>query len=402
MPVTNITTTLAILLRIPRNVLLELGNKWPRIINTQPPVKPNISQRQWNKQVLQQFAMLKDQKSSKRTVIAKIIELWPQGLNLLQLSQLDCQLIVDKPNTFSWILSIVKDSKGKEILLHLDPKKLLASLARDLNYVFMSHIYVCKHPKLPIIILRIQVFDLGHITGPKPKSTRPHIVSNKAFFVAIPLGSPYIIHTPRKDLVSDIVMQVVEQNLPQTPSNLLAIETDFKQKPVRSLEAMNYLHDTRFAHSFGAWMPYADASIDISPLETLDNHGSMQPHQPLEASGSLNRLEQVANLRFKGYMSSDEAPKRKRKRELEGFESLAPIQDAEFVIKYKFSDNTYSHITLKLRGTDVFAGLHELSTQTTVQQDMIVDVEQMPSWLTGQEGRSCGTVVDGVFLANKR
>lgn len=408
------SVTINILQRLPRYTLVELMNKWPKIINTQPHLTKDLHQRQWNKLVLLEVSKFRDNKANKRKIIEKVFEFWSNGLNLLQLSQIDCQLIVDKPNSYSWILSIVKDSKGKEIPLLLDPKKFLDMLSRDLNFIFMTHIYVCKHPKLPLILIRIQVFDLQTVSSSK-NSNRPHISSNRPYFLAIPIGSPYIIHSPGKDLVSEIVMQVVERNLPQVPNNLITIDTDYKQHPVKSLEAMNVLYgNSRFSNSLGAWTSYADSTIDISPLNDIDNHKLLN-----EDKENQHDIKSIANLRFKGNyegkITSDflfnESPRRKKRKTTQfedkeeeeiikdEFSSLAPVQNAEFLIQQNHGDE-YSNITLKLSGADVFGGLHELSVQAEEKELMILDPSEMPSWLTGEEGRSHGTVRDGLYYKN--
>lgn len=402
------SVTVNILQRLLRYTLVELMNKWPKIINTQPHLNSDLHQRQWNKLVLLEVSKYREDRTNKRKIIDKVFEYWSNGLNLLQLSQIDCQLIVDKPNSYSWILSIVKDSRGKETPLILDPKKFLDMLSRDLNFIFMTHIYVCKHPKLPLILIRIQVFDLQTVSSSK-NSNRPHISSNRPFFLAIPNGSPYIIHSPGKDLVSEIVMQVVERNLPQVPNNLISIHTDYKQNLVKSLEAMNVLYgNSRFSNSLGAWTSYADSTIDISPLNDLDNHKLLNDKE------NVYGIKEIANLRFKGNslgkLASEflfnESPKRKKRKVHENeeeeevvkdeFSSLAPVQNAEFLIQENYGDE-YSNITLKLSGPDVFAGLHELSVQSEEKELMILDAQEMPSWLTGEEGRSHGTVRDGLY-----
>ena len=64
-------------------------------------------------------------RTPKRKLIDKIIfEYWTQGLNLLQISQIDCQLIVDKSNSAqSWIYSTVKDMHDKIVPISINPRE---------------------------------------------------------------------------------------------------------------------------------------------------------------------------------------------------------------------------------------------------------------------------------------
>lgn len=400
----------AILLKLPRQSLIDLFGKWPRIVNTQPPPQTSKTQRETNKLVLAECESFRLNKPNKKHVVERIIYYWPRGLNLLQLSQIDCQMIVDKPNSFSWIASVVKTSKGLDHPINLDPKSFLDLLSQDLTTFFMNHIYVCKHPNLPLIIVRIQVFDLESASLSR-SSSRPHITSNRAYFVAIPLGSAYIIHSPGNLLVTDIIMQVVERNLPQENQNLLTLVTDKKQRPVKSLDSMQTLYGiSRFGNSLGAWILYADNSVDISPIGPIEDHKSVKS---LEDHSNLS-IKEIANVRFRGskdgqinleklhedHLVFDNRKRRKKNtHQLDEFGSLAPMQYAEFLLK-RNNDGRQTSITLKFTGSDVFAGLHELSVQTTDESKMIVNPKKMPSWLTGEEGRSCGTVKDGIFLHN--
>lgn len=425
-PVLEDTVLANVLTRLPRQSLVELCNKWPRMVNTQPHLnRSGLTQRQWNKVVMVESNKFKTDKKKypKRKIIDHmVLDYWSNGLNVLQLSQIDCQLIVDKPNSHGWILSKVKERvSGKEVPIQLEPKKFLDMLSKDLNAMFMSYIYVCRHPKLPLIIIRLQVFDLQAVKTSRT-SNRPHITSNRPYFVAIPINSPYIIHTVGNDLVTNILLQVVERNLPQTASNILTLETDMRQKPLRSLESMHILHgNSRFGNSLGPWTSYADCTIDASPLASLESHNTL--NKP--AAADLD-IKLAANLKFKGSLQGnikssklfdDIQPNKRRKKrsslyiteeddrfdeneklESDEFASIAPIQNAEFLIQEKFNDDNYSSITLKLAGTDVFAGLHQLSVSSEQEEHMILNPYEVPSWLTGEEGKSCGTVKDGMYI----
>lgn len=371
---------------------------------------------------------MKHSKIKKSQIVDKILfDFWGDGLNLLQLAQIDCQLIVDNPNAYFWVLSTVKDAWDKEAPISLDPSSFLKKMAQHLSDIFMCYMYVCTHPEMPLVIIRIQVFDLlpGHLTSrARSRAERPHITSHKPYFLAIPMNSPHVIHTPGNDVVSEVVMQVVESSLPRDSRNFLRLERSKSQKAVRSLKSMHILKgNSRFSNCMGAWTPYADGVADISPLAKFGTDPVVNGQLRLEQADSAKlRKEKLANIRFKGTGSGNlvserlydhvksvkqkkrqnevnDDDRRSRPRTDNKYRSIAPIRYAEFEIQEPLGDGNdqndeHSHVVVKLVGNDVFAGLHELAVQ---ENGDVVDPETLPGWLTGEEGLSCGVVKNGQF-----
>lgn len=414
--------------RLPKQSLIEFMGVWPKVPSAYPQLTKELgSQKELNRQVTAEARRIKlnGAKYSKRKILDKILyQYWSKGLTLLQLSQIDCQLIVDRPNSFYWVRSTVKDSHNKEVPILLDPKLFLNRLATHLSTLYYNYIYVCRHPRYPLIIIRIQVFDLNLISS--GTSQRPHISSNRAFFLAIPLNSPHIIHSAGNDMIANIVLQVVQISLPQTPNNLVNLSTPKGEAPVRSLESMHILHgNSRFGNSLGVWTPYADGTVDLLPFNAVENHPSIQPaadDKENDDVDDMTRLKQVANLRFKGSRSGvlkskvlydNNRPTRRSHRIIDNgddddnedeqekseFASIAPIQYSDITIKEKINphDKDLSSINIKLIGPDVFAGLHELSVLTTDPAKMVVNPETIPGYLTGEEGITCGVVQNSKF-----
>lgn len=426
-PVLSKKILASVISRLPKSSIVALLLLWPQLKNTQPqlPKDASVSQKEYSRQIRQQAKNMKLQKIKKAQVIDKILyEFWADGLNLLQLAQIDCQLIVDNPNAYFWVLSTVKDAWDKDVPISLDPSLFLNLMAQQLSDIFMCYIYVCTHPEMPLVIIRIQVFDLlpAHLAGrSRAKADRPHITSHKPYFLAIPMNSPHVIHSPGNDVVSEVVLQVVESSLPRDSRNFLRLERSKSQKAVRSLESMHILKGcSRFANCMGAWTPYADGVADISPLARLEEHSTIKRSLGLDIDeSSKQRREKLANIRFKGTGSgkvvSDRLydhskPGKQKKRANEDLEddrrlrirtdnkyrSIAPIRYAEFEIQEPLAggDEEPSHVVVKLVGNDVFAGLHELAVE---EKANVVDPETLPGWLTGEEGLSCGVVKNGKF-----
>lgn len=82
------------------------------------------------------------------------------------------------------------------------------------------------------------------------------------------------------------------------------------------------------------------------------------------------------------------------------FSSIAPLQYVEFTLQDAVSDKQEenSGIVLKLSGSDVFAGLHELSVQSIEKEKMILNPETVPGWFTGEEGVTSGAIKNGSFI----
>lgn len=430
-PVLSKKILAAVLNRLPKLSIVALVLLWPKLKNTQPHLPQEnamVSVKEYCRQIRDDSRDMKSSKWKKSLIVDKILyEYWSEGLNLLQLAHIDCQLIVDNPNAYFWVLSVVKDAWGHEVPLALDPATFLYQLARHLAEIFMCYIYVCTHPDMPLVIIRVQVFDLLPGLQARSRVERPHITSHKPFFLAIPMNSPNVIHTPGNDLVADTVLLVVETSLPQNPRNVLRLERSNSQKAVRSLESMHILKgSSRFANCMGAWAPYADGVADVSPLASSDAHLANLEGSGLKKSDSGEQnVEKLANIRFKGTASGkivserlydhnkplkarkrhNEDPedgRRVRLRDRNEYRSIAPIRYAEFELQeqYDDGDDEPSHVVVKLVGTDVFAGLHELAVTNQGTESAVVDPSKLPGWLTGEEGLSCGIVKDGKFSAN--
>lgn len=415
----------SVLGRLAKPSLCALILLWAHRQNTQPHKSDQhqqLTQAQYNELVGDAAKAMRTNKWTKLRIIDAILnEYWQKGLNLLQLAQIDCQLLVDNPNSYLWILSSIKDAWGAEAPLSVNPKHLLDSLATHLGQTFMSHIYVCTHPTFPLVIIRTQVFDLlptsGRQLGSVKGVSRPHVSSHRPYFLAVPMNSPHLIHSPGSDLVSQTVMQAVEASLSSSPTKLVTLTTPVAQKAVKSLNAMHILKGcSRFSQSLGAWIPYADGEADVSPLAGAHNHPAMDNSKKTFAS-SEEHIRALARIRFRGSSSEatnpDEAfeslrPPRKRKKSehhsdseshLNEYSSLVPIRVAEFELQGHTEDTLASeppHVLLKLVGTDVFAGLHELSVRQNPEKPFI-DLKAIPGWLTGEEGESCGKIINGQF-----
>lgn len=439
--------------RLPLDSLTKLCVLWSQLPQTQP--KPTKLQQRdlyitssWLiadfKEYLEKFKNSKSK--TKRKLIDKLlVDYYNNGLNLLQFAQLDSQLMVEKPLNFLWQSSKLINSNSEDEVINLhNPQSFLDHLLRELSKYFMNHIYISNHPHYPLMILRIQLFDLiteSHIPSLKHFTTSNSIISRKPIFIALPINSCNILHTYQSNLATDQTIQIVLQcfqiALSNTLDKQLRVLVNENEPPIKSLESLHILKgNSRFAESLGPWAPYADGSVDISPFDDVKNHPAFKPEK-IQMIDVDERRKRIAMLRFKGSLHGLQSEKlyedvknRKRKVRKNNSESCeimnfsndtnvdesgetAEIESDDDLEEKNISSNKYTSITpvqtvkLEIRneyngfrpsvklvfmGKDVFGGLHELC-------DMgLMNPETVPGWLTGQESQCYnGIIEDDIF-----
>ena len=160
-PLLDHKTLYNIIDRLSKNSILQFIILWTKLKNTQPKPPTKYTRQGFINKILKEVKEFQNDfnRIPKRRLIDKIIyEYWSQGLNLLQISQIDCQLIVDKStNAPPWVYSTVKDMNDENVPITINPSQFLQLLVENLTNLYLSYIYICKHPKLPIILIRIQV-----------------------------------------------------------------------------------------------------------------------------------------------------------------------------------------------------------------------------------------------------
>ncbi|AOA63322.1 Outer kinetochore protein [Komagataella phaffii CBS 7435] len=379
--------------RVALKSLLELVKIWSRWPATKP--KHNIGS---------EVDLFTESNITKKKLIDKIlVEYWPNGLNLLQLSQIDTQLIVKKPSASSmgssgWTSSMAKiPLSGEELMITIEPQLFLDQLMTHLSKVYLCHSYVAKHPVLPLTIIRVQVFDF--IPMKKRIPSKDELVSHKPFFLAIPQNSPFVIHTAFQDSVTKTIMQSIELTLSSSTRQVVLAPTN--DPPVKTLEALHiFKGNSRFSNSLGSWQPYADGDVDMPVLGEEKNHPIVKVNR-IDNNAVSNRptREQIAMLRFKGTVDplkserlfeDTRAIKEVEEDNTNPYSSIAPVQFVKLALK-SADDSNENPITIKFTGTDVYAGLYELAVKGPV------DAALIPEALTGEYGVESGTLENGKF-----
>ncbi|GME79712.1 unnamed protein product [Ambrosiozyma monospora] len=420
--------------------LFDVVQLWLSLDVTQPRVseyyrKKGLSRRQVIKKLkdfMEKTKNIKQAFQRKKKLIDRIlVYFYPKGLNSLQLAQLDIQCMVEKPNSYSWISSsakIVTDvlsgrvaeddgSNLADFVFSLDAQNFLDNLIKNLSNLYLTHIYISRHPTMPLIIIRIQMYELSHLRRKQLQKDEPNLISRRPFYLIIPTSSTNLIHSvlDPSDTASKLIMQSVEMTLSSSLHRVKLIQNE--EFPIKSLDAMHILKGvSKFAESLGSWAPYADGTVDMNPLDDPTNHMIMKlgmkddddlNSEETEEERKIKRRKLVANLRFKGTLKNElksdllyetnKLNKKGKEKEIENeYQSIVPVQHFEYVMNNPFSATNQRtkpqsesasnpedaaaldapSIRFRFFGNDVFAGLHEEAVKGNI------DPETMPDWLT--------------------
>ncbi|EDO18169.1 hypothetical protein Kpol_1031p77 [Vanderwaltozyma polyspora DSM 70294] len=421
------------LLKLPLSTLCDLTINWTSKFGNSS--NKNIDSLQG---ILEHY---KRKKVRRRVVASRILlEYWPLGLNLYQIAQIDCHLLIHKPNNYYWNSATAWKANNEKALLIINPDKFIKNLKEDLSKFYLSNIYIFKHPELPLIICRIQLFDFNNMfltalpeRNPDGKNDiqsieldvrtyqERELTSRRPFYVAFPENSSIVIHSSDSDSYAKLILQSVQKTLSERVPVLLKPNED---TPVRSLDAMNVINGiSRYSQAFGPWKNYADASFDISPFSKPNEHISINGKRIIinddddksaNSSNVIKRIKLENNmLKFKGTkegvrkinieksisernktggLLSDIDVTTNKNKYPSPYTSLIPISKVEFTMINTIEESQEDvAIKFKLKGNDIFGGLHQLCDQE------LIDVSKVPGWLAGENGISSGKIINGDF-----
>lgn len=422
------------LLKLPLPVLCHLVSHWAMKYGTE--LKLDLES------LNSTLDSLRKRKVKRRVLATRILlEYWPKGLHLYQLAQVDCYLLVHRPNSYYWNSSTAWNAKNEKSIVQLDFDRFVTNFRIDLQKFYLSDVHTFRHPDLPLMILRVQLFDYNNafiskspnlnlngdrvLPHPAPRSDLSsglQLISRSPYYIAFPMNSPNIIHSPDDDSYAKLIMQSVQKNLSDREPIILRIN---QSNTVRSLEAVQLLQGvSRYSNSLGPWACYADTSFEITPLSKIEEHQSIKGKRVLvrddlpddSVSHEVIRLRhEKAMIRFKG---SKVGVRNRKAYELKRFtnrihnpdkeisnppiinpqaiskySSLVPVEKVDFTFKSeKPESNGNISIKFKFRGKDVFGGLHELCDK------QLINVDKVPGWLAGENGVDSGFVVEGNFI----
>lgn len=434
-PVIDKTLTIKKLTKIPLKSLCELVRKWFTDFGSSDKIS-KVELENW----LKEFEEFK----TGRLVLSKYVmkHMYPKGLNLSQYAQLDITLMHHRPMLYSWRSSTAWDSSQRKHFIRIKPAHFVDNLRHDLQKIALSHIHISEHPSLPLIMCRIQLFNhpspsylteydqnLRFEDGNRynnrqssppqyPASQIPfdgilegHLISRTPYFVAFPLNSPTLIHSPDDDIFSQTILQSIQKSISEIRPVLLKLDDE---KIVHSLESMHILNGpSRLTKSLGQWLPYVDSSFETSPLGEIKLHNAYLEENEKSKIMLLNKDSQQDNfkrkktlelgkLKFTGskdgrvvksvYEKRYNKSEKIQKKNLNNYKSIIPTKNATFNITNTLkSSGTDVKMKFTLTGTDVFAGIHELCDKE------MVDINNISGWMTGENGIYSGHIINGDF-----
>ncbi|CAI4058668.1 Chl4p SKDI_04G4680 [Saccharomyces kudriavzevii IFO 1802] len=386
------------------------------------------------------------EKGVKRKVIVNRIlyVYWPDGLNIFQLAEVDCHLMISKPDKYKWISSKAFQGNGKPYAIQLQPAKFMENLQTDLAKIYHCHVYMFKHPSLPALITRIQLFDNNNLFlntsnmesinkeslySKLDRSQGKTLISRRPYYVAFPLNSPAIFHSVDRDIYARLILQSISRTISERETIIFKLIQKIPMKSVHNM--ITSIGPSRFAESIGPWKCYADANFEHSPLHNYERHQGLTGKKVLirefddsflngdeklyrKEEPEVRRLRLEKNMtKFKGspkgiihekYNTLKEFNERVHNIRNGGkevgsdevvyisrYSSLVPIEKVNFTLK-KETNNKLITVKFKFSGNDVFGGLHELCDRN------LINVDKMPGWLAGENGSFSGTIANGEFL----
>ncbi|PBP16998.1 hypothetical protein BUE80_DR012261 [Diplocarpon rosae] len=396
------------------------------------------------------YTELQAKKGSKRDVVDRIIEGdWRDGLSLYQLAMVDMQYLYDHPLSQKWTalrvvqLSPSTDSKPPSIP-RFHPATFLRNLQREVLPDVKAHYNLDRHATLPLLILRIFILESPYNTSLALHKQKV-FDSSKTFYVAFPDTSPYIyvsLAAPSisgKNSDSKSLRKLLLDGIPKAfskPRERYKLEsTNLSARNLGALVEKRSGGRTNAAG--GGWGIYAEERKADNPLQVqlqipMPKLGLEEEEEGRETGLKRRRVEDahvvkrrkgLAASRFgdsgrvddgRGierldiqmqdpFSASLSTPAAEQEEELSAGQNpihtqrrrgrrsainLSRIEDSGEDEDLQ-PESWRPDIRLTFHGQHVFAGIRRL-----VEEGM-VDGENMPGWMTGEEGVSLGVVREG-------
>ncbi len=352
--------------------------------------------------------------------------------------------------------------KGPHSIPRFHPATFLRNLQREALPDVKVHYNLDRHPTLPLLILRIFVLESPYNTALALNSAKERTIfdASKTFYVAFPDFSPYVYvslaatSSSVPGSVSSLadnksLRKLMLEGIPKAfskPRDRFKLEgTSFSARNLDALVERRGGGRTNAAG--GGWSVYAEdkkkevdnplniqlptpeSSIleDKEEAQSLEKKTSSMKRKRVEDESVVKRRELIAKGRFgnsakagdgKGIERLDirledhfpadsvlldeklesaevvepgkKSKKQKGRRSTISLELDRTEDDDELA-----SDGWRPDIRVTFHGQHVFAGIRELA------EAGIIDGENMPGWMTGEEGVSVGVVRDGKIRGYK-
>jgi central kinetochore subunit Mis15/CHL4 len=211
-------------------------------------------------------------------------------------------------------------------------------------------------------------------------------------YLALPQSSPYIIHSHLNENNPYLkgIFQTVTKLLSRSG---IPVELQYsKSLPTKSIPSLLVLKGaSREANVQGPWKIYSKGKADIqnNPLGPKTVEKAKKRKQEFDFEEELrickrplpdHMLKKLTKLRFHGDIEASDDSDSKIQISYNSFMLKVPHKRSEE------SEPFVPSIKLEMQGSDIFGGMKELALKR------VIDIEKMPSWLTGENGVSSGTI----------
>ncbi|KAK6347647.1 hypothetical protein TWF718_005486 [Orbilia javanica] len=365
--------------------------------------------------------------TSRKEFVGRVFEReWRGGLTMHQIAQVDMQYLLDHPSSLKWTASELVLEEGRkpvgDKLPKFQPFVFCKALLEIMDPMVQCHPYYISHPTLPLTIVRLSLHD------PYPLPTLPP-PTNQIFYLAVPTSSPHLFFTPQRSKLADICRKSLPIALSSHHRRYDIISTALSAKTLEALVARKGCERGDLAAG-GGWSVFAvegEGAVEGDPLEVsrprkrrsldagMGNGGGEGKKRKLiaeerfgksatvgdgsglervevklrevwprgkEVPGVLGAVDGNAGKGRKGRPKKDTAP-------VTNADEDAPLVDENAPWKGK---SWMPNVDVVLEGTHVFAGVR------TLVEEGVFDGEKIPTWMTGEEGKSVGTVKGGTIL----
>lgn len=446
--------------KLSRQALLDLALSWlgdQNVISFPPYLQPDEDNggddedtlpypaAETIEEVRSAYEDLQVRKGGKREVLERILEGdWRNGITMRQLAMADLRYMDDHPASLRWTaleLSRIDARKKPTEKATADdwssniPRMQAATFVKALQHeiapLVKAHYHLARSSTLPLTILRIFIIDSPYQS---PRQA-PEIFadSSRVIYVAFPDSCPFIYTSitatsskqagpttssvatdPRslQRLVRDAIPKALSR--PQERYTLKA--TSLAAKNLSTLLALR--GPGRSTAANGAFSIFADSALEGSPLDprpsntvsaeehmrsgktTLENkenevsaepaHESMKRSSTDNDSGTLSPTSKKRRLAVQGRFGTaggSLAPAPLDRLDVRLLDKPAIDGDED-----EGSSPNLPAVSLTFTGSDVIGGMRKLAELG------IIDPEQMPSWMTGEEGVSMAIIRDGKRL----
>ncbi|KAK6524263.1 hypothetical protein TWF694_005919 [Orbilia ellipsospora] len=386
--------------------------------------------------------------NSRKDIAERVFEReWREGLNMHQVAQVDMQYLFDHPSSIKWTACELVLEEGKKTsidkLPKFEPIVFCKSLLEIMGPMVQCHPYYVSHPTLPLTLVRLSL----HNPFPLPAQPPPQ---NQIFYLAIPTSSPHLFFTPQRSKLADICRKSLPIALSSQHRRYDIVSTSLSAKTLEALIARKG-HGRGDIGAGGGWSLYAvegEDAVDGCPLDITRPKSKTgkrrlmdgDDENPTDDADGKERWKRkrVAEGRFGDSALADDGsglervevrlreewPRRKglpgplkatsgnqggpvggiggkgkgrgrpRKENTKGApadEGDDGVPDVDETFPWK-GKKWMPNIDVVLEGTHVFAGIR------TLVERGVFDGEMIPTWMTGEEGKSIGTVKGGTII----